>query len=926
MVKLNDAQINKKISFINYYIKASNAATGSKLDANANVSAKNIATLSAEINKDINIQINRRLIYNKLIEIFDKTIADSYINQLNKHEIYTHDESSFMPYCASVSLYPFLLNGLKGFGGESKAPKHLSSFNGVFINLIFALSSQFAGAIATVEYLMYFDYFARKEYGDNYLETHEDIITQELQQVVYALNQPASARNYQSPFWNISIYDKSYFDAMFGEFKFPDVSSPKWDTLNKLQRYFMKWFNKERTKAILTFPVVTAACLNDGKNLIDTDFQDFITTELEEGNAFFIFTSPNVYALSSCCFTDKELTLVKINDNIHLKNFNSINNILTNNDILKVLYNGNWVECELVKAQSKDIINITISTGIEFSATLDHIHITNKGKKITSELTTNDYLLYNTDILYPEESKLTEQQGMIIGLFLHRGKYISNINTSIKFDLADLYPEKRIEILDLLSLYKLNKNNENFSDITYNDKKLVELINTYITDKSITQINLKSKCFIESLEFRKGIIKGWNFNNTLIFTDTNNIDCLKSLEALIVSLGDIPIILQNNMTGRKSIHLVKSKTWSALKDQSIIKDNKIYLKINKLEYNNQDKPVYCFRIKDTIKPYFTLANGIVTHNCRLKNDIKDQLNDFSYSLGAGGVMTGSLNVITINMNRLIQNWAKLPTFPNVNNESLLNYLKTQIRLVHQYQIGFKTLFKEYLDNDLLPAYSNNFINMDKQYLTLGINGLMEGAEFLGYTINNNKEYKNFISSVLKTFSDENKLANIKYKIKFNTEFVPAENLGIKFASWDKINYLVNRNCYNSYLYPVESNDIPVTDKFILHGKDTSKYLDGGSAVHANLESYPTKEAFNKLLQVAIKEGCEYFCFNIKITICEDCGYINKQTLMYCNICKSKNINHATRVIGYLKRITDFSEARQNEEHIRNYTKTNIVYD
>lgn len=592
MVRLTDKQVQKKKDFINDYIKASNAAEASKMDSNANVSSKNIATLSAEIHKDFNIQINRGLIYDRILNKSGKYTADEYLRQLEVHEIYTHDETSLMPYCVSISMYPFLISGLKGFGGEAGAPKHLSSFNGGFVNLIFAVASQFAGAVATVEYLMYFDHFARKEYGDDYLDTHRYIITQELQQVVYALNQPAAARGYQSVFWNISIYDKPYFEAMFGGFTFPDFSRPSWESLDKLQRFFMRWFNEERTKAVLTFPVVTAAVLNDGKDFVDKEYKQFLAQELSEGNSFFIFNSDNASALSSCC--------------------------------------------------------------------------------------------------------------------------------------------------------------------------------------------------------------------------------------------------------------------------------------------------------------------------RLKNDVSDQMNDFSYSLGAGGVMTGSMNVITLNMNRLVQDCRDL---------------RTEVQKIHRYQLAFKELFEEYQAAGMLPVYDTGFISLEKQYLTIGINGLVEAAEYLGFEISNNEPYKNWVAEQLKIISDENKVASKIYNCKFNTEFVPAENLGKKFAEWDKKDgYKVNRDIYNSYLYKVEDESISILDKFSLHGKDTSKFLDGGSAYHCNLESYPTAETFEKLMKVAIVEGCEYFCFNVKVTVCEDCGYIDKRTNYVCTKCASKNISWATRIIGYLKKIKDFSLARQNEAEMRFYDK------
>ena len=593
MVRLTKSQIEAKKAFIHNYIGAKNSADGSILDANANVSSKNIATMGAEINKDINIQVNRSLIADRIEKLHGKELADEYIRQLESHEIYVHDETSLNPYCVSISLYPFLLNGLKGFGGDSKAPKHLASFNGGFINLVFAISAQFAGAVATVEWLMYFDHFAKRDFGENYLETHRNEIDNQLQHTVFALNQPASARGFQSVFWNISIYDRPYFEAMFETFVFPNGDKPDYNALDKLQRHFMKWFNKERETALLTFPVVTSASLNNGETFVDEDYADFIAEEYSEGNSFFTFTNESAHALSSCC--------------------------------------------------------------------------------------------------------------------------------------------------------------------------------------------------------------------------------------------------------------------------------------------------------------------------RLKNDISDNINEFSYSLGAGGVATGSMNVITINMNRLVQNSTDLTE---------------QVEKIHKYQLAFKELFDEYIEAKMLPVYSEGYITTAKQYLTVGVNGILEACEFLGYDISNNSEYKDYVSKTLKTISDHNKINAKKYGVKFNTEFVPAENLGVKFAKWDRADgYIVPRDCYNSYLYKVEDNEISVLEKFALHGGDTSKFLDGGSAYHCNLESYPTKEGFRKLLDVAVKEGCEYFCFNIKVTCCENCGTIDKRTLYECPKCKSKDIYHATRVIGYLKRVKDFSSERQNEEELRHYDKS-----
>ncbi|UMB54848.1 anaerobic ribonucleoside-triphosphate reductase [Lutibacter sp. A64] len=594
MIRLTEQQVTKKINFISNYINANNAADGSKMDANANVSSKNIATMEAELNKDINIQINRQLVKNKIEQLFGRDLSNEYIRQIESHEIYVHDETSLKPYCTSISMYPFLFDGLTKLGGESKAPQHLESYCGEFVNLVFAVSSQFAGALATVEFLLYFDYFARKDFGNDYLTTNTKTVSNHLQHAVYAINQPAAARGYQSVFWNVSLYDEKYFDSLFGEFVFPDMSKPQWESLKKLQQFFMKWFNTEREKAVLTFPVVTAAMLvKDGKP-VDSEFAEMCATELSEGNSFFIYQSKSADSLASCC--------------------------------------------------------------------------------------------------------------------------------------------------------------------------------------------------------------------------------------------------------------------------------------------------------------------------RLRNEISN--NTFSYSLGAGGVSTGSINVITLNMSRLIQKG---------------NNLKTEITKIQKYQVAYRSLIEEYKNAGMLPVYDAGFISLDKQFLTIGINGMVEAAESQGIKVSNSMAYKEFVSKHLKIIYDANKEAKKTYGFMFNTEFVPAENLGVKNAKWDKEDGLfVPRDCYNSYFYSVEDTSINTLDKIILHGKEIIKYLDGGSALHLNLEEAPNKEGFLKLINATALAGCNYFCFNIKITICNDCETIDKKTLQKCSKCGSKNIDYGTRVIGYLKRVSNFSSARQQEHELRFYHTENTT--
>lgn len=595
-----------KKQFIKDYAKASNAATGSKYDANANVTEKNIVTLNGELFKGDVIKVNRAILTDKIRQLYGEDLAKEYIRQLESHELYKHDETSIMPYCVAITMYPFLLEGLQPIGGLSAKPKNLDSFCGMFVNLVFAISSQFAGAVATGEFLMYFDYFARKEWGDDYWKRPEEMVDkhrnidktleQKFQQIVYSINQPAAARNFQSVFWNISYFDKNYFEGLFGEFVFPDGTKPIWDSLNWLQKKFMTWFNNERTKCILTFPVETVALLTDGEDVVDKEWADFTAEMYSKGHSFFTYMSDSADSLSSCC--------------------------------------------------------------------------------------------------------------------------------------------------------------------------------------------------------------------------------------------------------------------------------------------------------------------------RLRNEVTD--NQFSYSLGAGGIATGSKSVMTLNINRLVQDAVN-------NGYDMIEYLRENVQKVHKYQTAYNELLKDYLNDGLLTVYSAGFIHMKKQYLTVGVNGVIEAAEFLGIPVNDNPTYREFMQSILKTISDENRKAKTK-ELMFNTEFVPAENLGVKHANWDrKAGYFVPRDCYNSYFYAVEDTSLTILDKFKLHGRAYVASLDGGSALHMNLDEHLSKEQYRNLLRVAAVNGTNYFTFNIPNTICNDCGHIDKRYLKECPKCGSKNIDYATRVIGYLKRVSNFSQARQEEASRRFYT-------
>lgn len=615
---------DKLMSFVNDYKNASNAATGSKFDSNANVTQRNIATLQCELGKEEILKFRQYTIYKYIQEYYGEDLADKFLEDEDNHIIYPNDSTSLMPYCASISLYPFLLNGLKELGGSSSVPQHANSYIGGMINLLFLVAGQFAGAVAIPEFLTYFDHFLRKDYGDDYINNLDTVIDSFgnrqatlrnkiedwFQQFVYSVNQPAGARNYQSPFTNIAYFDKYYFESIFKDFVFPDGDEPCWESTKELQKMFMKWFNKERTHEVLTFPVETFNILVDDKTgkYKDTETADFIAEMWAEGHSFFCYQSDSVDALASCC--------------------------------------------------------------------------------------------------------------------------------------------------------------------------------------------------------------------------------------------------------------------------------------------------------------------------RLRNEVES--NVFSYTLGAGGIETGSKCVITLNLNRIVQDWYNTAK----ENTTLSDYIRVIVNRVHCYLDSWNKKLWDDFNAGILTAYKAGFIDLDKQFLTVGVNGFVEAAEFLklkGESIEvdpNNEGYKQLARDILGTIKEVNKEHRNEH-CRFNTEFIPAENAAGKLYNWDKKDgYVVpkGRVLYNSYFYVVEDETIDPVKKFYYQGAGFATECDGGVALHSNLSEHLSKAQYRHLMDVAVKAGCNYWTYNVPNTVCNECGHIDKRMLDECPHCHSKNIDYATRIIGYLKRVSNFSEIRQKEASQRYYGK------
>ena len=624
-------EIIAKISYQDNYINSSeNAATSSETDGNANVVSKNVATLESEDRKRENREIQRYRMKKKLKLLYPE-LSSQYSRDLDSHIIYTHDEAStsvLKQYCMAVSLYPLMLEGVGNIDGVTPGPPNdLQSFSGQVTNLVFLLSSQCKGAVAVGSYFIALNYYIIAEYGEKWYEkldcictsehslikrTIKDSILKAFKQFVWGINQPAGNRSYQSPFTNVSYYDKTYFESLFGEFYYPDGTKPEWSAIDTLQRLFMSWFNKLRLKQVLTFPVETFAMVHDGKDIIDKEYKDLCAEMYAQGHSFFTYISDSADSLASCC--------------------------------------------------------------------------------------------------------------------------------------------------------------------------------------------------------------------------------------------------------------------------------------------------------------------------RLRNELAE--NTFSPTSGMTGVKTGSCNVITLNINRIIQDYYKCYNH-KIWSKDVANQFKGWLigilDRVYKYHITYKTMLYEWEEKKMFASSNGGYINIKDLYSTIGLNGLNEAAEFLGLKVSNNPEYFEFLQLILGTIKEQNKIHSIHDKKRpflFNSEVVPAEGLGGKNYKWDKADgYWVpeDRNLYNSYFYNAH-DDTSVLDKFILHGRQTYQYTDGGSAAHINLEEHLSKEQYLKLIDFAIQQGTNYFTFNIPNSKCEDCKHSVKAPIKVCPKCGSEHITQYTRIIGYLRPITAFGKDRRIEAERRTYSK------
>lgn len=364
--------VARNLNFIDNFIASDNTANAT-IDDNSNVATHNVAVMNTEIHKQENKETNVRIWYNKIKELYGEKTAKQFLTDIETIA-YPHDISSQigMPYCVAITMYPFLLHGIKDIGGLSAAPKNIDSFCGLFVNLVFAVAAQYKGAVATPGMLLCMDYFLRKEWGDNYYLKPDIIISSEyclrkmtiqkqihqyFQQICYSLMQPSGSRGNQACFWNLSVFDKPFFETMYGDFYFPDGTKPQWESLNWLQKDFMHWLNQERLKCILTFPVVSLCLIYQNGEFLDKDLAEYAAQEYAQGNSFFTYISDSPDSLSSCCRLSSKISKPQFNfTNGQLSEMTGSKNVITL-DFNRIIQD--WINSLVINPNNKCSTPIT---------------------------------------------------------------------------------------------------------------------------------------------------------------------------------------------------------------------------------------------------------------------------------------------------------------------------------------------------------------------------------------------------------------------------------------------------------------------------------------------------------------------------------------------------------------------------------------
>ena len=947
----DDDQLSYTDFIDNFVDKA--VVADSSIDGNSNVSHKDIVTLEREMPKPHSKLLAFNKIYYEISKKFGFHIANEWIRMEWMGMLYMHDapSSTFRSYCFAYDLKDLAERGLYFIEGQNpESAKHLTTFVDFVKEFVSFACNRTSGAVGLPNIVPYMFYFWKKDVDDDYLgvrTSHNEkyYACQNFQRFIYAVNQPYVRDGSQSAFTNTSVFDHEYFEALFGGALFPDGTCmiDFEEEIIEFQKWYMEVMAEIRSTNMFTFPVSTISLLRQDGKFVDEDFAKWAIEHNRKWSDSNLFVDSTVNSLSNCPLAP-DTRIMYYSDYYKKYCIGNIKDVYYNmkknkKEYITVLSNGKEVKCKINKFNLPIKYKITLVNGATISTTSNHLNkVYGKDYVQTKNLTENDYLPFGLHKY--SGNNLTYEDGLIVGMFLGDGSY--NNNNSVVFSLNE---QKKKELIDFLYSHCPEKygatitendceseisGEKSCKNVIVNSKYMRGLIEMFVEGDNALEKAISGKAFVQSVDFRKGIIDGLyktdGGNSNRIYT--SSLKLKETLISLMVTLGMAYTLSEDNRDGRLgdntcyTIRYYTPEGRTKRKDVYILDDDYMWIKIKAIEEIGGINESYCLELLDeNIEPIFTLANGIITHNCRLKSNIED-LGYFN-SIGGSALKVGSIKVNTVNLARL--------ALDTNSEEEYLEELKHRTFICLCALDAVRHIIQRNVEKGILPNFSYGLIDFEHLYNTIGFIGIYETMKKFGYIkldefgntyyTEDASKFGEKIFKTMRTVADTF-IDEFKCDYQVNTEQIPGESAAAKLMKKDKFFY-PKAKVYDLPLYG--NQFVPLGIKTTLQERIRIQalfdgYCNGGSILHANIDApFDSFEKAWKMAEYIADQGVTYFAFNTKIQACKNNHAFYGKV---CPVCCEPVDTEYTRIVGFYTKIKTWSNERSDEYKLRRWEEIN----
>lgn len=911
------------------------------IDPNANARHKDIRSFMTEKGKSEDKLFALNKIFLEIKKKWGLRTAKQWLEQEFSKGFYLNDSTtaSYFPYCWANDLTRLATEGLFFIEGyNNQAPKHLTTYFDDVIEFVSFLSNRQSGAVGLPNVLIWAYYFWKHDVEQGYfLKDPSTYMKQNFQKFIYRLNQPF-LRIDQCAFTNVSIFDRPYLESLFGGVEFPDGSFAI-DNIEEIidfQKVFMEVVSDIRNEQMFTYPVLTYSLLYKDQKFVDEDFARWCSKHNITWSDSNFFVSDNVGVLSNCPISG-DTNIIYWSDYYQEYKVSPIKEVYHNyhrddKKTIKVLSQGKQIQCKINKFDIPADYEIELANGAKIKTTANHLNkVYGKDYIETKDLTTNDYLPYSIHSFVGTDN-MNYEDGKLVGMFLGDGSYRNS--SEVTFSLNKETDKDDIKFLHDYCIPKFGAKiiENNCTSALTGDAKCVNvnvnspylrgLITQFVNGDNALNKSINYKAINCSMEFRQGILDGLyttdGGNNNRIYTSSSELK--DSLVTMLASMGIVASVGTDTRKNRLGNNICYTIRWykpnSRTQHKNVYKidDNFFWVRIKNINrLPNTSTTSYCLEVIDNVEPVFMLANGILTHNCRLLSDTT-KLNAFINSIGGTALSVGSCRVSTVNLVRIAYE-------SKMNRKKYIDILRDRVMLNCKALYSMRHILKRNIEKGLLPNYQNGAVELDKQFCTCGIVGLYEVMDLFGFISTDefgNKSYTDdgieFASQILDNINDIKD--NFDCDFSINVEAIPAENAAGVICTADNLLYEQDK-------YFIYSNQwIPLTEKCTIQEKCRLGHIfdikcGGGCIAHIDIENrFPNEETAWDMLNYVASQGVIYFAFTTKINVCKDKHAFIGTT--QCPQCGEPIADQYARVVGFYTPVSGYQKIRKKEFNNRKW--------